>query len=121
MALPLVVVVDNEQSIRESMQMLLTEWGCEVLLASGKTDVVERLSAINATPNILLVDRQLDDNQDGVCLIDFLREELNEDVPAILITGDISGASLPAQDQKFRVLPKPIDPSVLYDAIMDAF
>lgn len=118
---PLVVVIDNEQSIRESMQMLLTEWGCEVLLASGKADAVKRLSEISATPNMLLVDRQLDDNQDGVCLINFLREELNEDVPAILITGDLSGASLRVQDEKFRVLPKPIDPSVLYDAIMDAF
>lgn len=114
---PLILVVDDERSVRDAMQSLLEEWGCQVLLAAGQDEAVQQLSAASRPPAMMLVDRRLGDKRDGVSVIHALRDELNEDVPAILITGDISGFVAPSAEYEIQVMPKPVDPAALRDAL----
>ncbi|MBO6904610.1 MAG: hypothetical protein JJ865_06605, partial [Parvibaculum sp.] len=46
-------------------------------------------------------------------VIERLRDELNGDVRAIMMTGDIS-AEMEAEDERLRVLHKPVEPELLH-------
>ena len=99
------------------MKSLLSEWGCEVILAANKAQAIQSLLPIESTPTALLVDRHLGSNEDGISVIAQLREELNEPVPAILITGEISGFQSSLSETNIQVMTKPVDPAVLFEAI----
>jgi len=53
-----VLVVDDEISIREGMQALLTQWGCEVALAASEEEAVAAARAWG-TPGAIVADYRL--------------------------------------------------------------
>jgi len=117
---PLVLVIDDEADIRESTSMLLTEWGCRVLTAATGEEAIKSLVAVNRVPHALLVDKRLPNGEDGLELIHLIREELNTDVPAILVTGDINDPSERDIGKTIRRMTKPTDPDDLFE-VLDAF
>ena len=83
-----VAVVDDEATILDATRILLETWGCVVVTAASGTEALERLGASTRVPDILLCDYRLRQHEDGIAVIDALRAEFNEEIPAILITGD---------------------------------
>jgi len=116
---PLVILVDDEKSIRESMFTLLTEWGCQVISAGAGQQAIEALSNTLETPTLLIVDKRLAEGEDGLNLIHILREEINEDVPALLISGDISGFDELKTSDNIHFLTKPVNPKDIKRLLAD--
>lgn len=84
----LVVVVDDEELIRDAVRVLLEQWGCEVVTADGGDMARARLCESRRAPDLLICDYRLRGSETGVDVIESLRNEFNTDIPAILLTGD---------------------------------
>ncbi|MFM1855578.1 MAG: hypothetical protein RLZ83_887 [Pseudomonadota bacterium] len=80
-----VLVVDDEVAIRESMGMLLQEWGCVVHLADSTTEAVK--IALREPLDVVLSDLRLTGEDTGLRVLQALRT-LRPGARMALITGD---------------------------------
>ena len=116
---PFVVLVDDDKAVRESLSILLTGWSCRVIAAESGSEALEALSWAPDTPDILLVDKRLKQGEDGLSVIDALRAEVAETVPAILMSGDIERFKGLPETDALTLLAKPADPFQLRRAMLD--
>lgn len=107
------VCIDNEPAILDGMETLLGGWGCRVIKAADAATALEILEQEKLRPNGLLVDYHLD-RSNGIAAIARLRQQLGEDLPAILITAD-RGPRVrdEARTHGIQVLNKPLRPAAL--------
>ncbi|MDQ3259639.1 MAG: hybrid sensor histidine kinase/response regulator [Pseudomonadota bacterium] len=89
-----ILVIDDEQDIRFAMESILNQWGCHVLTAGSHQEAIDRLTNHLRTPDLLISDYRLRDNQTGVMAVEAVRRALEEAIPAIIITGDITAEDL---------------------------
>lgn len=111
-----VLVIDDEDAVRTGLQHLLTVWGCSC-------DAVETIAAAIASvrqhpPAVIISDYRLRGEDTGIDAIAALRAELCNDLPALLITGDIALKQLPqSPNGRIPMLRKPVSPEVLRSAL----
>jgi signal transduction histidine kinase/ActR/RegA family two-component response regulator len=117
---PLVVLVEDEAAVRESLAMLLTQWGCRVLAASGGSEALRLLSWANEAPAMIVADKRLPDGEDGLDVISRVRDEVLEDVPAVLLTGDVYQFEAAGTLDALTIIPKPADSHQLHAALAEA-
>lgn len=101
-----VLVVDDEVQVRDSMRLLLTEWGCRVLLADG---VGEAAACAAAQPRLdaALSDLRLRGSESGVEALQAVRQR-HPAARLALLTGDTDPARLAcARASGFVLLHKP--------------
>jgi Na+/proline symporter/signal transduction histidine kinase len=108
-----VLCIDNEPKILEGMQILLSGWGCRVLIAPDVETALSQVQNAGGPLNGLLVDYHLD-HGNGIEAIATVRAQAGADLPAILITADRS----PRVRQEARasgvvLLNKPVKPAAL--------
>lgn len=116
----LVVVVDDEVAIREAMAALLSGWGHEVITAGSGDEAIRRLSTCTGRPDLIISDYRLRDGETGATVIDRLRSEFNETIPAMLITGDTAPDRLvEAQASGLLLLHKPVSNGKLRAAVVN--
>lgn len=114
----LILVIDDEASIQEAMRSLLTSWGHHVLVAGSEAEMLQRLAACPARPDLIICDYRLRLNENGIGVIQRLRMEYNDDIPAILITGDTAPDRLiEARESGLLLLHKPVPHGKLRAAI----
>lgn len=108
-----VLVIDDEDSVLDSMRMLLEGWGCEVLLADSEEAAL--LTILDGElPQVILADYRLRDGKTGVQAIELLRRETGKDIPAVIITGDTHPERLrEVQESGLRLMHKPVRPAQL--------
>ena len=110
----IVLCVDNEPDILTGMAALIEPWGCVLLTASNEAQVDDELGRLQQPPDLVLADYHLDDERNGLDLMNRLRAGFRRDVPGILITADQSeGVRAAARAQGYRVLQKPLRPAAL--------
>ena len=116
----LIVVIDDELAIREAMSSLLTEWGHDVVTAGSGDEAMQRLATCPVRPDLVICDYRLRDGENGVAVIERLRADYNETIPAMLITGDTAPDRLAdAQASGLLLLHKPVSNSRLRAAIVN--
>lgn len=115
---PLVVIVDDDESVLVSMTQLLSTWNCQVISATNQDDAVQLVSRTSAVPALLIIDQQLGNDQYGLELIESLREEVNETVPAILMSGQMGRIDIDQARADIEFLHKPVEPDEIW-AILD--
>lgn len=81
-----IVVVDDEASVRIGMQALLQSWGCRCVAASDADEVLRQIDG--AEPDFIIADLRLRNNRTGIDAVRELRASLGREVPAVLISGD---------------------------------
>jgi len=114
----LVVVVDDESAIVEGMRVLLTGWGAQVVGSTTGDDVVAEVHAVGRLPDLLIVDYRLGHSESGIELAQRLRQELDPEIPAILVTGSISAELAGrAQTAGLAFMLKPVIASALREQI----
>jgi len=109
-----VAVIDDDIAIQQAMKGLLDSWGCYVLIAGSVNELLYKLSRSQFAPKIVIADYRLPGEATGVQTVQQVRVLLKNNVPAILITGDISIDKL--QDVKLSGIPlmhKPVQPGKL--------
>jgi signal transduction histidine kinase/CheY-like chemotaxis protein len=88
----LIVVVDDEASVRLGMQSLLESWGCKCVTAM---DAAEALAGLGSgIPDFIIADLRLRGEDTGIEVIRTLRAQLGESLPAVLISGDTATEQL---------------------------
>ena len=108
-----VLCIDNEARVREAMATLLEGWGCEVAVAAGQAEALERVRAAGRLPDLVLVDLHLD-NEDGLDVVAELRRVWERAVPAALVTADRDPTlRVRARARQVDLLHKPIKPAAL--------
>lgn len=114
----LVAVIDDDSSICRGMVSVLESLHFEVIAAESADLLIEECQSSGLTPDILLVDYRLRDNQTGDAAIHRVRSAFDMDFPAIIITGDTSPARMNnAAQSGFELLHKPVEPADLVERI----
>jgi CheY-like chemotaxis protein/two-component sensor histidine kinase len=117
----LVLVIDDDADIRVAMAALLHGWGCQVLTAASLNSLLPQLMALTVAPRLILCDLRLQGPDDGLAVIEQLRSGFNDDVPAILVTGDTGPDRLrDAAASGLGLLHKPVSEAALRLAIAQA-
>jgi len=96
------------------MQYLVEALQATVITASDAKMAIEKLRSSKVSPTLILADFRLRNNQNGIDAINDIRTHCNEEIKAILITGDTSPDRLKlAQSANLSILHKPVSPQLL--------
>jgi CheY-like chemotaxis protein len=102
------------------MSALLKGWGHEVIVAGSGDDAIDCLSDYAQRPDLIICDYRLRDGENGIDVIEQLRSEYNEAIPAMLITGDTAPDRLAeAKASSLLLLHKPVSNGKLRAAIVN--
>jgi signal transduction histidine kinase len=116
----LIVVVDDEEAIRDAMYSLLTSWGYEVIAAGSGAEVMHLVARLAESPDLIICDYRLRDDENGIDVVEQLRDRCNRAVPAMLITGDTAADRLmEAQASGLLLLHKPVPNGKLRAAVVN--
>lgn len=108
----IIVLIDDDPLVRESTLGLLQGWGCRAVAAEWSDEAVAGLAG--ATPHLIISDLHLGGGHTGVEAIDSLRLKFASDIPAFLISGDVSVAqTTKASPNGYPLLHKPVTPMAL--------
>ncbi len=109
-----VLCVDNEPDILEAMNLLLDRWGCPVVLLAETQAQAAQQVLMHGAPDFVLVDYQLNDQSDGLQVMQHLDSILETTLPAIVITADRSSElEETVKARGYGLLRKPIRPAAL--------
>ncbi len=109
-----VLVIDNEAAILEGMRSLLSGWGCRVHTAESGAEAARILKAKGDEIGLVIADYHLNDEEEGLNVIETLRALAGRPLPAILITADRSQeVQERARRHDVTYLRKPIRPAAL--------
>jgi CheY-like chemotaxis protein len=115
----LIVVIDDEEPIVDGMKVLLSGWGAQVIGSTSGDDVMEAVHNAGRLPDLLIVDFRLGNSDNGIEVAQRLREELDPEIPAILVTGSITpDLGEQARARRFEFLLKPVLPENLRACIL---
>jgi CheY-like chemotaxis protein len=117
----IIVVVDDDENILNATRMLLDRWQCSVITANSCNGVLEKLNTLNRPPDALICDYRLEKKETGLDIIRLLRAEFNQNIPALLITGEnISKVTEEALAMGVHALHKPLQVERLYETLQRA-
>jgi len=112
----MVLVVDDEEPIREGLRLLLQEWGLQAITAGDADQADQAVVALEGHIDLIITDLHLGPGDDGTAVVRRVRHGCGHRVPALLITGDtLTGANVREPDM--TVLMKPVQPRHLLDAL----
>jgi signal transduction histidine kinase len=115
-----VLVVDDDELVRDSAAGLLESWGCAVVVAASGRQAVEHLAG--AAPDLVVTDFHLGAGEQAVDVLAALREAIGVEIgratglgiPAILISGDVTPQTRErARELGLPLLDKPVRPMAL--------
>jgi signal transduction histidine kinase/DNA-binding NarL/FixJ family response regulator len=110
----LIVIIDDDEIVLDSMRGLLRGWGCRVVAAQSDSAALASLANHDRRPDLIISDYQLANGGTGFEAIERLRSALGSPIPAFLISGDTAPERLrEARASGYHLLHKPIGPAAL--------
>ena len=114
----LVAVIDDDDNVRRGMISMLESFDYEAVAAESAVQMIRILRLRELTPDFLVVDYRLPDNQTGDSAIRQVRAAFDIEFPAMIITGDTSpGRVNEAASSGFELMHKPVEPAELVKRI----
>ncbi|MEO9078354.1 MAG: chemotaxis protein CheB [Rhodanobacter sp.] len=86
----MILVVEDEPDLRELLGSILKSRGHQVAVAADGVAALDWIAKGGVQPDLILTDQNLPRGITGLQLIIKLREKLGREIPAIVLTGDIS-------------------------------
>lgn len=107
-----VLCIDNDAHILNGLKALLQGWHCEVQTAMSLAEAQDRLR--HFTPEIILADYQLDNDENGLDVLDNLNSQRSPRIPGILVTA-VTADELKQEtlSRGYQFLNKPVKPAAL--------
>ncbi len=84
-----ILLVEDETSVRTSLSRLLRARGIRAIAVATTDDALAQVHEVRIRPDLLICDYNLRGSANGVDTINVLREALEWNIPAIVMTGDI--------------------------------
>lgn len=107
-----VLCLDDDQHNIDAMHTLLSKWQVEAFTASNMHDAL--ISASDIEPSAILADFQLGEELDGLDCIALIRERLDKEIPAVLVTAVREKSVIErAEAMNVKYLSKPVKPAKL--------
>ena len=107
----LVLVIDDEPSVRTAMTGLLNTWGHEVIVVDSLS---EALQATNRPPDVIIADYRLANEQTGIEAIKGIQQLWGREIPSLIVTGDTAPERLrEAQSSGYAFMHKPVNSAKL--------
>jgi DNA-binding response OmpR family regulator len=113
----LILVVEDETNVRNSLRRLLKTRGIEAIVVAAVDEALALVSRQEIRPDLLLCDYNLRGPVNGVDAVKALRAALGWTVPAIVMTGDIRSDvvdAVAAQGILVLIKPFPADELLLH-------
>lgn len=105
-----VLLVEDDEILRESMAQLLRRWGIDVHPAANEADANKLVSSGVVSPELIIADYNLQ-TRTGLDVINGIRKVIGEDTPAIVVTADAEPKVIGGiRDAGVPVLIKPVSP-----------
>ena len=114
----LILLVDDDVKIRESVAKLLENWGYAIITADSAVEALEVLKTRERIPDVILADHRLREGKTGLEAIHDIRAYCGRAVPAAIMTGDtepVNGAQ--AKALGIPLLKKPLPAAKLRSLI----
>jgi DNA-binding response OmpR family regulator len=109
-----VALVEDDPDIRQMLASAMAEWGCQVSAYDCAEAAIENISKIRQCPHLLVCDYRLPNGMTAVHVIKRVRELWGDEVPSLVLTGDIAPeALLDIHASGALLLHKPMAPSRL--------
>ncbi len=116
-----VIFIDDEEQIRKGMKTTLEEWGCNVLIAGSEEEALNVLKQYGQAPAAIIADYRLRENKTGAQSIESIRKFFNQEIPALIITGDTAPERIrEARASGHAILHKPVRPAQILSFIRHA-
>jgi len=110
----LIVVIDDDALVLDSMRGVLGSWGCDVVAAASGAEALKLIGKIRRQPDAIVSDYRLGADGTGIEAIERLRDAIGRSVPAFLVSGDTSPERLrDARVGGYHLLHKPVPPPAL--------
>ena len=114
----LVMVIDDDELVRDGTRGLLKSWGCLVVTAESEDAAMAKLADHGRRPDLIISDYHLAQGKAGFELIDRLRRACGAQIPAFLISGDTAPERLrEASASGYYLLHKPVLPITLRSVV----
>jgi len=104
-----VMVIDDDKNILDAVKLLFTQWGVFTLSADTVDEALSLLESTQMPIDLLIVDNRLGGDMDAPQAIVAVRAVTRDDLPAVVVSGDIYAPSKLAELRGVSVLPKPVD------------
>lgn len=115
-----ILVVEDDPEVRELLDIVLRDRGHETVLAEDGPSALALVAAGAIRPDLLLTDYNLPGGMNGLAVAAALRLAIRSDVPAIVLTGDISPLAMRRISQEnVQHLAKPVTVDRLNRAVAD--
>jgi two-component system CheB/CheR fusion protein len=113
-----ILIVEDEPAVREMLKLLLDGEGYRTVTAADGKGALELATRGAIRPDLVLADYNLPNGLNGLQVIASLQETFGRDLPAIILSGDISTETLREIARQGRTyLGKPVTPAALVRAI----
>jgi len=107
-----VMVIDNDESICEAMDILLSGWGCTVTsIQTGQQIDALLTSGIDPEPDLIIADYHLDDDLTGLDVINQYNRGTSSKIPVLMITANYtSELRQQVRESGYYLINKPVKP-----------
>jgi two-component system CheB/CheR fusion protein len=89
-----ILIVEDDPTVRDSLEILLNTEGYRTMVAADGEEAIVIVARASVQPDMVIVDYNLPRGLTGVQIMTRLREVLGHDLPALILTGDISTETL---------------------------
>ena len=89
-----ILIVEDDPAVRELLQLLLDDEGHRTFVAADGHKALALAAERSSAPNLVIADYNLPNGLNGLEMIASLRKQLQHEIPAIVLTGDISTDTL---------------------------
>ena len=114
-----ILVVDDEVDILSGLTALLENRGYFVISAVSGDDALEKLSSVEAAPDLIISDYRLRENETGTDVVEKVQCQYEHPIPVIIITGDTDPERIKkARISGYSLLHKPISAQKLLGLIV---
>lgn len=113
------VVVEDDPMVALAVRLFLEEFGCSVLSANSVNEAVTLARSGPIRPDVIIANYRLGPGGNGLEAIKRLRADLGADLPAWLISGDVSAELYRrARAERVGYLRKPVRPEEIQACIL---
>jgi chemotaxis methyl-accepting protein methylase/FixJ family two-component response regulator/signal transduction histidine kinase len=117
----LVLIVDDDPDVRDTLEVLIKSEGYSVITARDGLAALAACASLAITPDILLADYNLPGSLDGLALKPALETQVGEEVTTIILSGDISHDALRRfKESGVAVMLKPVSADMLFQGLSKA-
>jgi len=116
-----ILVIDDEESLLDSMKLILSRSGYTVLTATSAMEALKIVKELDREISLIISDLALPGGFDGIDILEAVKD-LDVYIPLIMITayGDIETAVKAMQKGAYNFLTKPVNFKVLLQQIQKA-